>query len=65
MSRGRPKIKTAIMTLRVDPKIKAAAELAAARDRRSLTSLIEVLLVTHCEKLNLYSSTHATKEDNK
>lgn len=54
MSRGRPKIKTATMTLRVDPKIKAAAELAAEADRRSLTNLIEVLLVEHCREKNLY-----------
>jgi hypothetical protein len=33
------------MTLRVDPKIKAAAEAAARRDHRSITSLIEVLIL--------------------
>jgi hypothetical protein len=54
MPRGRPKIKTATVTLRVDPEIKAAAEKAAAQDRRSLTNLVEVLLVAHCKELNLY-----------
>ena len=44
------------MTLRIDPEIKAAAEKAAARDRRSLTNLVEVLLVDHCRSLDLYPS---------
>lgn len=50
------------MTLRVDPEIKAAAEKAAAHDRRSLTNLVEVLLVDHCKALNLYPSTPRDKE---
>jgi hypothetical protein len=62
MSRRRPKVKTATMTLRVDPEIKAAAEKAAAHDRRSLTNLVEVLLVDHCKALNLYPSTPSDKE---
>jgi hypothetical protein len=52
--RGRKaKTKTATMTLRVDPKIKAAAERAAELDHRSLTSLIEVLILKHCQGLNI------------
>jgi hypothetical protein len=62
MPRGRPKIKTATVTLRVDPEIKAAAEKAAAYDRRSLTNLVEVLLVNHCRSLNLYPLTPPVKE---
>ena len=62
MPRGRPKIKTATVTLRVDPTVKAAAELAAQHDRRSLTNLIEVLLINHCRSLNLYPITTPTKE---
>lgn len=49
----RPKIKTATLTLRLDPKIKAAAEAAAEIDHRSLTSLLEVLIVNHCRALGL------------
>ena len=62
MPRGRQKLKTATMTLRVDPEIKAAAERAAAHDRRSLTNLIEVLLVTHCRELNLYPPASPDKD---
>ncbi len=62
MRRPRPKIKTATVTLRVDPEIKAAAEKAAAHDHRSLTNLIEVLLVNHCKSLNLYPLTPPSKD---
>lgn len=61
MPRGRPKVKTATVTLRVDPAVKAAAELAAQHDRRSLTNLIEVLLINHCRSLNLYPPTKETR----
>jgi len=39
--------KTAQVNLRLQPSLKAAAERAAADDRRSLTSLIEHLLDQH------------------
>ena len=53
MASTRPKVKTATMTLRIDPKIKAAAEAAAQRDHRSITSLIEVLILKHCRSVGL------------
>lgn len=55
MPRGKPKLKTAVMTLRVDPQVKAVAELAAQRDRRSVTNLIEVLILAHGESLGIDS----------
>lgn len=55
MASSRPKVKTATMTLRVDPKIKAAVEAAAQRDHRSITSLIEVLILNHCQSVGLIS----------
>jgi hypothetical protein len=39
--------KTALVNLRMPPSLKAAAQRAAADDRRSLTSLIEKLLVEY------------------
>jgi hypothetical protein len=39
--------KSATLNLRIDPKIKVAAEKAAAEDRRSLTSLVEKLLTEY------------------
>ncbi len=63
MARKRPRIKTAVMTLRVDPQVKAAAELAAERDHRSLTSFIEVLILKYCKDLDLQFPTTPNSED--
>ena len=41
--------RTAQVNLRISPELKAAAEKAAEAEHRSLTSLIEVLLVKHLE----------------
>lgn len=62
MAHGKPKIKTATMTLRVDPQVKAVAALAAKRDHRSLTNLIEVLILNHCNTLGIKSTTLGQKE---
>jgi len=64
MPRGKPKTKTAVMTLRVSPQVKAAAELAAERDHRSVTSLIEVLILDHCRRLDIRPETICPKETN-
>ena len=42
--------RTAQINLRVSPDLKAAAEDAATAEHRSLTSLIEVLLIKHIEE---------------
>jgi predicted HicB family RNase H-like nuclease len=62
MPRGKPKIKTAVMTLRVDPKVKVAAELAAKKDRRSVTNLIEVLILKHCEQIGIEPEQQVTEK---
>jgi hypothetical protein len=43
------RIKTAQVNLRLEPALKEAAEKAAEADRRSLTSLVEKLLVDHLQ----------------
>lgn len=53
MPLGKPKLKTAIMNLRVEPRIKSAAEKAAKKAHRSVTSLIEVLVLEYCEKIGI------------
>jgi hypothetical protein len=53
MASKRVRDKTANITLRVKPGVKAAAELAAKRDHRSLTGFIELLILKHCEELNI------------
>ncbi len=49
MPKGKPKLKTELITIRVEPRIKKAAEIAAQRNRRSLTNFIEVLVLDYCE----------------
>lgn len=61
MTSRRPKVKTATKTLRLDPKIKAAVEAAAEQEHRSITSLIEVLILNHCRAIGL-SPGQAVKE---
>ena len=51
--RGMTARKTTQYNLRMDPEVKQAAEKAAAQDRRSLSSLIETLLVDYCRKRGL------------
>ena len=62
MPRGKAKTKTAVMTMRVSPHIKAAAELAAERDHRSVTSLVEVLILDRCKTLGINLETLSPKE---
>lgn len=62
MPRGRPKTKTTTVTLRVTPELKAAAEVAADRDHRSLTGLIEVLILNHCKNQNIPVTAPTNKE---
>jgi hypothetical protein len=40
-----PRTKSALLTLRVEPEIKAALERAAKDERRSLTSYVEMILI--------------------
>lgn len=49
MPKGKPKLKTELITIRVEPRVKKAAEIAAQRNRRSLTNFIEVLVLDYCE----------------
>jgi len=47
--------RTVSMSFRVAPKFKALLEVAAARENRSLTNMLETLLFAYCEQ-------HALKE---
>jgi predicted HicB family RNase H-like nuclease len=52
------RLKTAQMNLRLKPELKAMAERAAAADNRTLTSLIEKLLIDYCRKKGLSKEGH-------
>lgn len=45
--------KTVSMSIRVSPKFKALLEVAAARENRSLTNMLETLVFVHCEQHGL------------
>lgn len=42
--------KTVSMSFRVSPRFKALLEVAAARENRSLTNMLETLLYSYCER---------------
>ena len=62
MPPGRPKVKTAQIQLRIDPRLKAAAEQAAGLDHRNLSNWIEVLILTRCKELNVVTPTPLSQE---
>jgi hypothetical protein len=62
MPKGKLKLKTVSMTLRVEPRVKAAAEQAAKRVRRSVTNFIEVLVLEHCESVGINHELHTAKK---
>ena len=45
--------KTVSMSFRVSPKFKALLEAAAARENRSLTNMLETVVLAHCERRGL------------
>lgn len=45
--------KTVSLSFRVTPGFKRLLEAAAAREKRSLTNMLEVLLDRHCEQENI------------
>lgn len=45
--------KTVSMSFRVSPKFKALLEVAAARENRSLTNMLETLVFAHCDHRGL------------
>lgn len=48
-----PAEKTVSMSFRVSPRFKALLEAAAARENRSLTNMLETLVLAHGDKLGL------------
>lgn len=54
-------MKTAQISLQIEPALKAAAEKAAAEANRSLNGLIEKLLTDYCKKRNLASEPSSSR----
>lgn len=43
-------IKTSTLTFRIDPKLKDALRLAADREHRSISNMVEVLIRGYCDQ---------------
>lgn len=44
-----PKGKTEVVSVRVEPSIKAALKAAADQERRSMASMLEVMVLAYCK----------------
>ncbi len=55
--------RTEIITVRLDPKLRFAAELAARRQRRSVSSFIEWILERGLEDFHLFTPDDSTRYD--
>lgn len=51
--------KTATLTFRIDPTLKAALKFAAQREHRSLANMVEVLIRDYCLKNDIPLSLEA------
>ena len=45
--------KEATLNLRIDPNLKEAIRIAALRDNRSITNMIEVLIKRYCSEVGI------------
>ncbi len=48
-----PAKKSEILNLRIDPRIKDALREAAHIEHRSITNMVEVLVLRHCEQVGI------------
>jgi len=44
-----PKIKTATLNLRIDPRVKEGIRIAADKDHRSVANMVEMLIRRYCD----------------
>jgi hypothetical protein len=58
----RLKVKTDTIQLRVEPRLKEAAERAAKLEHRTLSNWIEFLILDRCKQLNLETTPPDSKE---
>lgn len=48
-----PDTKNATLNLRIDTGLKEALRIAAARDHRSISNMIESLIIRHCQDVGI------------
>ena len=54
--------KTVAISFRVSPRFKALLEVAAVRENRSLTNMLETLLFAHCDRHGLKEPASSTSK---
>ncbi|TFH48621.1 MAG: hypothetical protein E4H01_05995 [Lysobacterales bacterium] len=47
-------MKTAALNVRIDPNLKEAIRVAAKRDNRSVSNMIQMLIIKHCGAAGIY-----------
>lgn len=55
-----PPSRTAILNLRIDPGLKEALRIAAVREHRSISNMVEWLIRRHCEQAGISIPEQAT-----
>lgn len=63
MPSSRPKRKTAVLSLRIAPHVKTAAQRAAEHEYRSMASFIEVLIINHCKNAGISVGKENSEEE--
>jgi len=60
-----PKTKTAILSIRIAPSVRAALETAAKAERRSLANMAEVLILEGCDRRGIAESSLPSNPPNR
>lgn len=60
-----PTTKTSTLTFRVEPKLKESLRAAAARERRSLSNMVEVMILDYCDRIGVSVTSQAAAKPNK
>jgi hypothetical protein len=53
--------KTATLTFRIDPELKEALRAAAQQEHRSISNMVEVLIMNHCKENGIALPSSPTK----
>lgn len=61
----RPKTKTSVTTLRMPPDVRELWELCAAEERRSLTTMFEVMVRAYAKRAGIKAAPPASAPDSK
>lgn len=55
--------KSATLTFRIDPVLKEALKTAASKEHRSISNMVEVLILAHCKQHGINMSPQLISKD--